>query len=167
MPPRNVVSCKNEVRAVPAIFFFYFEYEGVFFSLSPQARENTFSEENAVDFNNSALPRESRAIRRCAGSCGGASSRSRSRLRTIHLRGVTRSRSTRPRSIANAERGCPTRQPACETKVVINDRVVGAGAPGNKRELLAALTHPKLIILDDPDEAPLCRRRITRPGHVR
>lgn len=36
---------------------------------------------------------------------------------------------------------------------------------GNKGELLAALTHPKLIILDDPDEAPLCRRRITRPRH--
>jgi len=51
------------------------------------------------------------------------------------------------------------------TKVVINDRVV-AGA-GNKRELLAALTRPKLIILDDPDEALLCRRRITRLGHVR
>lgn len=50
------------------------------------------------------------------------------------------------------------------TSIVINDTSSVPGA-GNKRELLAALTHPKLIILDDPDEAPLCRRRITRPGH--
>lgn len=49
------------------------------------------------------------------------------------------------------------------SSVVINDVSSVPGA-GNKRELLAALTHPKLIILDDPDEAPLYRR-ITRPGH--
>lgn len=49
--------------------------------------------------------------------------------------------------------------------VVINGASVVRPGVGNKRELLAALTHPKLIILDDPDEATLCRRRITRvPG---
>jgi hypothetical protein len=115
------------VRAFSAIFFFRFGgREGVFFSLSPQARENTFSEgEPDVDFNNSAICVDARIGDRAPprGRILISPESNRSPRRDqVEVDAIDRSRL--------AKRGCPTRQ--CETKVVINDRVVGAGARKQK-----------------------------------
>lgn len=83
---------------------------------------------------------------------------------TARACGCILSRGFLTRQLAN----CAKRSDDPPRRVVINDASSGVGRRGgNKGELLATVTHPKLIILDDPwrDEASLCRRRITRSRH--